>query len=85
MELLPQLRPLERSDAEEDHAESGSDHLLLLLLCLECVDAPVRHYGAPVAEALLEGVSPVVVVVVEVAVVLTAGGVAAGAGAGAAA
>jgi hypothetical protein len=44
---------------------------------------PLGHYGAPVAEALLEGVSPVVVVSVVDVVVDAAGGVAAGTGAGA--
>ena len=84
MQLLPDARALEPEHADEDDAEDGRDDLLLLLLRLQRVDASVRHYGAPVAEALLDGVPPVVVVVVEDGVV-AAGGVAAGTEAGAAA
>ena len=84
MQLLPDFRPLKCHDPEEEHAEDGSNDLLLLLLRLQRVDASVRHYGAPVAEALLDGVPPVVVVVVEDGVV-AAGGVAARTEAGAAA
>jgi len=81
VQLLPEARPLERRDAEENDAEDRRDDLLPLLLRLECVCVLLRHYGAPVADALLEGVSLVVVV----SVVVAAGGVAAGAVAGAAA
>jgi hypothetical protein len=77
MQLLPEFRPLERSNCEEHNAEAGSDDLLPLLLRLEGVGPLVRHYGAPVADALLEGV------VVVSLVVVVAGGVAAGVEAGA--
>lgn len=86
MQLLPQLRALERDDSEEGDTEDCGDDLLLLLLRLEAVDPLVRHYGAPVADALLEAVvvvALVVVVVVVALVVVVAGGVAAGAAAGA--
>src|SRR5439155_23614409 len=83
MQLLPDARSLKNEGAEEHDAEHGRDDLLPLLLRLESVAALLGHYGAPVAEALLEGVSLVVVVSVAVVVEVAAGGVAAGTTAGA--
>src|SRR5206468_6916771 len=91
MQLLPDARTLEREHTDEHHAQPNQEDLLLLLLCLEGIDGLPGHYGAPVADALLEGVSPVVVAVVDVVVaavvvvVVPAGGAAAGTGVGAAA
>jgi hypothetical protein len=85
MQLLPDLGALEGEQADEQDAEHGQQDLLLLLLCLEQVDGPPGHYGAPVADALLEGVSLVVVVSVVAGAVVDAGGVAAGTEVGAAA
>jgi hypothetical protein len=85
MQLLPELRSLEEGNAEEDDAEDPRHDLLFLLLRLEAVDVPFRHYPAPVAEASLEDDSSVVVVSVVLVVAVAAGGVAAGTDAGAAA
>ena len=83
MQLLHHARHLKREQAHEENAEDGGDDLLFLLLRLERIDVLLRHYGAPVADALVAEVS--VVVVVGVADGVVAGGAAAGAGAGAAA
>jgi|tagenome__1003787_1003787.scaffolds.fasta_scaffold20456404_2 hypothetical protein len=85
MELLPHLGALESHHAEEEHAENAGDDLLLALFFFENVDVLLRHYGAPVADALLDGVPPVVVVSVVAGALVAAGGVAAGTDAGAAA
>jgi hypothetical protein len=84
MQLFPDARPLEREQPDEEDAEHGGEDLLLLLLRLERVDGLPGHYGAPVADALLEGVVGVAVVVVAAdVVVVPAGGSAAGTGTGA--